>query len=55
MPFTQDGLRDGEHLREWMTQRFREELTRRHLPWSLIYGSREQRLRSAIDAIETVL
>ena len=26
IPFVQDGLRDGEHVRAWMTQRFRERL-----------------------------
>lgn len=26
VPFVQDGLRDGEHLRPWMTKRFREVL-----------------------------
>ena len=31
VPFLQDGLRDGEHLRQWMTQRFREELNARQL------------------------
>lgn len=55
IPFMQDGLRDGEHLRQWMTNRFRDELNRRKLPWILIYGSREQRLRTAIDAVEKVL
>lgn len=55
IPFMQDGLRDGEHLRQWMTQRFRDEFARRQLPWILIYGSHEQRLRFAIDGIEKVL
>lgn len=52
IPFMQDGLRDGEHLRQWMTQRFRDELGRRQLPWTLVYGSHAQRLRHAIEAIE---
>src|SRR5256885_13147242 len=55
IPFMQDGLRDGEHLRQWMTNRFREELTRRKLPSILISGSHEQRLRAAIAAIEKLL
>lgn len=55
IPFMQDGLRDGEHLRQWMTNRFREELTRRQLPWTLIYGSQEQRLRAATSAIAKLL
>lgn len=55
IPFMQDGLRDGEHLREGMTQRFRDELTKRQWPWILIHGSHEQRMRSSLDAIEKFL
>ena len=55
IPFVQDGLRDGEHARQWMTNRFRDELTVRGLKWELIRGSREQRLRQAIAAIEPLL
>ena len=52
--FEQDGLRDGEHLRPWMTQRFVQELKdagRRHV---VVGGSPEQRLAQAIDAIDEV-
>ena len=52
IPFVQDGLRDGEHARQWMTNRFRDELTIRGLKWELVRGSREQRLCQAITAIE---
>ena len=55
IPFTQDGLRDGEHLRQWMTNRFRDELKKRQVPWVLIFGSPQQRLRTAVDAIEKLL
>ena len=41
IPFVQDGLRDGEHLRGWMTQRFRERLQE---PWIEVYGSVEERV-----------
>ncbi|PYY04370.1 MAG: hypothetical protein DMG64_04910 [Acidobacteria bacterium] len=55
IPFAQDGLRDGEHLRQWMTNRFRQELTERELRWTLISGKDEQRLRTAVAAIEKLL
>ena len=38
IPFVQDGLRDGEHLRGWMTERFRERLR-----GALDRGSRQRR------------
>jgi len=55
IPFTQDGLRDGEHLRQWMTNRFRDELQERQLRWTFVYGSPQQRLKTAIDATEKLL
>lgn len=52
IPFEQDGVRDGQHIRQWMTRRFTEELTKRGLPWALVKGSREERLAKAIQEIE---
>ncbi|MFI8186560.1 AAA family ATPase [Actinacidiphila glaucinigra] len=55
VPFEDDGLRDGEHLRSWMTGRFRTELTRRGLPYVVLTGPHEQRLRTAVAAVEALL
>lgn len=55
IPFVQDGTRDGEHLRHWMTTRFREELEARHCRWALLSRSVEQRMQTAIAAIEPLL
>jgi len=55
IPFEQDGIRDGQHIRPWMTKRFSEELTRRGLPWMLLKGDREERLRTAAAEIERLL
>ncbi|MGW6942845.1 AAA family ATPase [Streptomyces xanthophaeus] len=55
VPFEDDGLRDGPHLRPWMTGRFREELEatgRRHL---LVRGDRETRLATAVAAVDGLL
>ena len=41
IPFVQDGYRDGEHLRSWMTQRFRERIRG---PWIEVRGSVEERV-----------
>jgi HTH-type transcriptional regulator, transcriptional repressor of NAD biosynthesis genes len=53
--FVQDGIRDGEHRRGWMTERFRQELEARHLPWLLLQGSHAQRFRTAVTAIERLI
>ena len=54
--FDADEIRDGESLREWMTDRFREELERRATPWVELDGVRRStRLELAIDAIDRVL
>jgi HTH-type transcriptional repressor of NAD biosynthesis genes len=55
LPFVQDGLRDGETIRQWMTQRFEEVLTDRGLPWVKISGSGEQRLLAAVFEVDRLL
>jgi NadR type nicotinamide-nucleotide adenylyltransferase len=48
IPFVQDGLRDGEHLRGWMTERFRERLRG---PWIEVRGSVEERVEQVLSAL----
>ncbi|HEY3417639.1 MAG TPA: AAA family ATPase [Armatimonadota bacterium] len=55
IPFEQDGLRDGEHLRQWMHQVFVEELTATGRPWLLLTGSPEERLAAAVTAIDAII
>jgi len=55
IPFVQDGTRDGEHLRAWMTQRFREVLADRPEPWLEVRGGRAERLAAAVAAVDGVL
>lgn len=49
IPFEQDGLRDGEHLREWMTAEFRRRLAARPEPWIEVSGPVDERL-DQVDA-----
>lgn len=55
VPFEQDGWRDGEHLREWMTALFERRLNERGVPWVRLTGTPEQRLAQAIEAVTGVL
>jgi len=55
VPFEQDGWRDGEHRREWMTARFSELLDRRGVPWHLLTGAREERLATAVRICDELL
>lgn len=55
IPFEQDGVRDGQHIRQWMTQRFTEELTKRGLRWVLVKGSREERLHTATQEVDRLV
>lgn len=55
IPFVQDGLRDGEHLRGWMTARFRARLAARPEPHVVLSGSHERRLATAVSAVDEVL
>ncbi|MFI1396435.1 AAA family ATPase [Streptomyces sp. NPDC020681] len=53
--FEDDGLRDGEQLRPWMTGRFREELARTERRTVTLTGPHEQRLAAAVAAVDALL
>ncbi|MFJ9339642.1 AAA family ATPase [Streptomyces sp. NPDC101733] len=55
VPFEDDGLRDGPHLRPWMTGRFREELTRTGRRFLVLAGDRRTRLETAVAAVDGLL
>jgi len=55
IPFVQDGTRDGEAIRGWMTARFREALAVRQEPWIEVRGTRATRLATATERIDTLL
>ncbi|MFE0091540.1 AAA family ATPase [Streptomyces sp. NPDC058991] len=55
VPFEDDGLRDGEHLRPWMTARFAEELSRTGRRFVTVTGPHQQRLATAVAAVDELL
>lgn len=55
VPFTDDGLRDGEHLRGWMTDRFRAVLRDSDVPTVELIGPPRQRLATALAACDALL
>lgn len=54
IPFVQDGTRDGEHVRGWMTERFRQVLSARPEPWIEVRGDRSARLAAATAHVDTL-
>jgi len=54
-PFVQDGTRDGEHIRDWMHERFLARLVETQVPVVTLDGSHERRVRKALDEIEKLL
>lgn len=54
VPFVQDGWRDGEHLRGWMTGRFREVLIEAGVRWDELRGDLDTRLARALALVEEV-
>lgn len=52
IPFVQDGLRDGEHVRHEMHRWFEHALAEQSVPWLLLRGSHEVRLGAAVAAID---
>ncbi|WP_422735944.1 AAA family ATPase [Micromonospora sp. WMMD729] len=55
VPFADDGLRDGEHLRAWMTGRFRAELAGCGVPVVELTGSHAERLARAVQVCDELL
>lgn len=55
VPFDDDGLRDGEQLRPWMTGMFRDRLARCGVPFVELRGPHEVRLSTAVDACDALL
>jgi HTH-type transcriptional regulator, transcriptional repressor of NAD biosynthesis genes len=55
VPFVQDGVRDGEKIREWMHARFLELIRANGTPYVLITGAWDARLPQAIAAIDSLL
>src|SRR5947209_2026338 len=55
IPFVQDGFRDGEHVREWMHERFVKELRARDKAFVIVEGDPITRLKAATEAIDRVL
>ncbi len=55
IPFVQDGIRDGEHIRAQMHQQFVEQLNAHGRTWLLLSGDPETRLKTAIEAVEKLL
>jgi NadR type nicotinamide-nucleotide adenylyltransferase len=51
LPFVQDGIRDGQHIRQWMHDRFLQELASKPFPYHLIFGSGPARVNHAKEAI----
>jgi NadR type nicotinamide-nucleotide adenylyltransferase len=55
VPFVQDGYRDGENIRHWMHDRFREQLAHGAAPWIEISGDYEERFDTAAAEIMPLL
>ncbi len=55
IPFVDDGMRDGEHIRHAMQARFREMLEQEGIQYIEVSGSIEERLAQAIPACEQLL
>lgn len=55
VPFHDDGLRDGEHLRAWMTGRFREVLASTGVAVVELHGPHETRLATAVDTCDALI
>jgi NadR type nicotinamide-nucleotide adenylyltransferase len=54
-PFVPDDIRDGESIRQWMHDRFYDELSRMTTPMIVVSGPHEERLAAAVARISALL
>lgn len=53
VPFVQDGFRDGEHIRDWMYERFQTELKKHNMKYYIITSpDYDERLQHAMHIID---
>ena len=55
IPFVQDGIRDGEHIRHGMHQQFETMLNQQRVPYIVATGSVQKRIDLATKHIDTLL
>lgn len=55
IPFVQDGMRDGEHIRAGMQEQFRAVLAAQTVPWLEVRGSVAERVAAALPAIRAAV
>jgi nicotinamide riboside kinase len=55
LPWEGDGLRDSQHLRNWLHQEFLSRLRCSGFRFNIIRGIGEQRVKSAIQAVDALL
>ena len=54
-PYVQDGFRDGEKIRDWMHQRFVEEIAKTGVPCVRQRGGPEARHAAATGAVDALI
>ncbi|MFD2433978.1 AAA family ATPase [Mesonia maritima] len=55
VPWEEDDLRDKPHEREEMFVHFKEILKQKNLPYVIINGTLEERLKKAVNVIDKLL
>jgi NadR type nicotinamide-nucleotide adenylyltransferase len=55
LPWEGDGLRNSQHLRSWLHQEFVSRLRCSGCRFSVVHGTGEHRLESAIEAVDALL
>lgn len=55
VPFVQDGYRDGEHIRDWMFNRFLNKLQSENKTFYVLTGSYDERYEQAVKIIDDLI
>ena len=54
LPWEADPQREHPHLRQYLLDKYKEELSGRNLPFVIISGNGEKRIQMAIEAVESI-
>lgn len=55
IPFVQDGIRDGEHIRHRMHQWFIKHITKTGTPYIIVSGSKNERVQAALESSLSII
>lgn len=55
IPFVQDGIRDGEHIRHTMHTWFEKHIAKTNVPYIVVRGNQKERLKVTLSEAQQII